>query len=169
MNTKPMQFVLAALVGTSTLAGCSGFVHEGPTDQQIKDGSGLTVAEAGPIVTTNFHRIWPEPTDAAVSDVALGAGCRTDPNSLRAVGPPWTPHHSRTEINPSQEFVDRALANLDAMTVHGFTLRPDPVPGDDPVNRSYEDERGFSVGVDRYATSREVRFTMSASSPCATG
>ncbi|MFC6013303.1 hypothetical protein [Nocardia lasii] len=162
-----MRYVLAAVIGVSTLTGCSTFVDEGPTDQQIAEASGVTVAEAGSIVTTNFHRVWPERTDVAVSNVALGAGCRTDPDTLRAVGPPWTPHHSRTVIDPSPELIDQLLANLEALTASGFTLVPDPVPGDDPVNRTYEDARGFSVGAQRHATSREVRFSITASSPCA--
>lgn len=158
---------LLVAVMASTLAGCSGWIYEGPSNQDIEDTTGLTVAEAKPFVAQHFTLIWPEPTMVELGNVRLGNGCRNDPNSLRAVGPPWTPYYEKTKIDPTPEFIDRALANLEAMTAHGFTLVPDPVPGDDPVNRSYEDSRGFSVAVQRHQTSRETRFTMTAASPCA--
>ncbi|MEU3011426.1 hypothetical protein [Nocardia asteroides] len=167
MKTATAWFAGLIMVGATALAGCSGWIYEGPTNQEIKDGTGMTVAEAKPIVAQNFMLIWPEPTTVELGNIRLGNGCRTDPNSLRSVGPPWTPYYEKTAIDPDQEFVDRALANLEAMTAHGFTLVPDPVPGDDPANRSYEDSRGFSVAVQRHQTSRETRFTMTASSPCA--
>ncbi|MFI8976635.1 hypothetical protein ACIGO9_27380 [Nocardia asteroides] len=167
MRTATAWFAALITVGATALAGCSGWIHEGPTNQEIKDGTGMTVAEAKPIVAQNFTLIWPDPTTVELGNIRLGNGCRTDPNSLRAAGPPWTPYYEKTAIDPDQEFVDRALANLEAMTAHGFTRVPDPVPGDDPANRSYEDSRGFSVAVQRHQTSRETRFTMTASSPCA--
>ncbi|MEV6362969.1 hypothetical protein [Nocardia asteroides] len=167
MRTATAWFAALITVAATALAGCSGWIHEGPTNQEIKDRTGMTVAEAKPIVAQNFTLIWPEPTTVELGNIRLGNGCRTDPNSLRAAGPPWTPYYEKTAIDPDQEFVDRAMANLEAMTARGFTPVPDPVPGDDPANRSYEDSRGFSVAVQRHQTSRETRFTMTASSPCA--
>ncbi|MFD5177291.1 hypothetical protein ACFWM1_15875 [Nocardia sp. NPDC058379] len=165
------SITLAALaIVTVTLAGCSGWIHEGPTNQQVKDTTGLTVAAARPIVADNFELIWPRPITVEPDKVDLGAGCRTDPNSLRSEGPPWHPRYERQEVNPSQEFLDLAMANLEAMTARGFTLVPSQNPSEDPVSRYYRDSRGFSVASSRMRVGKnneEVRFIMASTSPCA--
>ncbi|MFB7878449.1 hypothetical protein ACFC06_24660 [Nocardia sp. NPDC056064] len=151
--------------GLATTA-CGGLVPEGPSNQDIADTTGLTVAEAVPLVADNFERVWPEPVTVEDSAVQLGNGCRTDRGSLRSTGPPWAPSYEREIADPPAEFVDRALAKLAAMTAHGFVLAENPVPGDDPVNRVYRDSRGFSVATLRYG-SAPTRFVLRSSSPCA--
>ncbi len=169
MNTAT-RTALAALTA-ATLAGCGSFIHEGPTNQQIEDRTGLTVTEASPIVAHNFGLIWPEPVSVDIGDVTtVGTGCRTDPNSLRSEGPPWRPRYVMEEVNPSQEFIDRAMANLEAMTARGFTLEPSQRPDKDPANRVYRDSRGYTVSSFRLLPGgdpTDVRFSMTASSPCA--
>lgn len=164
MRIGPVLVAVAVVV----TAGCGTVIDEGPTEQEIRDATGLTVAEASPLVARNFELVWPEPISVPVGAVDLTHGCRTDPNSLRAVGPPWTPIYERTQINPSPEFIDRALANLEAMTARGFVRDPDPIPGDQPENRSYTDPRGFTVAALSYgANPNEHRFAVSSTSPCA--
>ncbi|MFJ2837103.1 hypothetical protein ACIO52_17265 [Nocardia sp. NPDC087230] len=166
---KSMTVATVAMVAV-TLAGCSGWISEGPTNQQVKDATGLTVAGARPIVADNFELIWPKPITVEPDMVDVGSGCRTDPNSLRSAGPPWHPRYERQELNPSQEFIDQAMANLEAMTARGFTLVPSQNPAEDPVSRYYRDSRGFSVASSRTRAGRndeEVRFIMASTSPCA--
>ncbi|APE33784.1 hypothetical protein BOX37_07155 [Nocardia mangyaensis] len=138
-------------------------------DPRITDKPGLTVTEASRLVAGNFELVWPEPVSVPVDAVDLTHGRRTDPNSLRAVGPPWTPIYERTQINPSPEFIDRVLANLAAMTTRGFVRDPDPIPGDQPENRSYTDPRGFTVSAALFygADPAQRRFAIGSTSPCA--
>lgn len=163
--------IALAMLTTAALTGCSAFIHEGPTNQQIKDRTGLTVAEASQVVAHNFGLIWPEPVPIDIKNVTtVGKGCRTNPNSLLSEGPPWHPTYEMEKVNPTPEFIDRAMANLEAMTARGFTLEPSQRPDEDPVNRYYSDARGFSVASSRLTDvgrAKEVRFSMSASSPCA--
>ncbi|MFC9876679.1 hypothetical protein [Nocardia salmonicida] len=159
------------LMLTAGVTGCGGFIHEGPTNQRIKDTTGLTVAEAGATVEHNFELIWPEKGPVKIANLTLpGTGCRTNPNSLMSEGPPWRPRYTMEEVNPSQEFIDRAMANLEAMTARGFTLVPSQRPDNDPVNRLYRDSTGYTVASSRDTSvgpRKEVRFSMTASSPCA--
>ncbi|MDO3648569.1 hypothetical protein [Nocardia mangyaensis] len=164
MRIGPALVAIVAAVTT----GCGGVIDRGPTEQDIRDTTGLTVTEASRLVAGNFELVWPEPVSVPVGAVDLTHGCRTDPNSLRAVGPPWTPIYERTQINPSPEFIDRVLANLEAMTTRGFVRDPDPIPGDQPENRSYTDPRGFTVSALFYgADPAQPRFAVGSTSPCA--
>ncbi|MFD6452666.1 hypothetical protein ACFWF3_17940 [Nocardia sp. NPDC060220] len=163
--------VACILMITAGVTGCSGFIHEGPTNQRIKDTTGLTVAEAGAIVERNFELIWPQKGPVEIANLTSpGTGCRTNPNSLMSEGPPWRPRYTMEEVNPPQEFIDRAMANLEAMTTRGFTLVPSQRPDNDPVNRLYRDSTGYTVASFRDTSvgpRKEVRFSMTASSPCA--
>ncbi|MFF2087009.1 hypothetical protein ACFVVM_24815 [Nocardia sp. NPDC058176] len=164
MRIGPVVVALVAVVAAS----CGSLVDEGPTEQEIRDSSGVTVAEAIPLVARNFTLVWPESISVANGDVDVSHGCRTDANSLRAVGPPWTPIYERTQVDPSPEFVDRVLANLEALTAHGFVRDADPIPGDQPENRSYTDQRGFTVSASSYgANPAQRRFAVSSTAPCA--
>ncbi|MFE3545812.1 hypothetical protein ACFXK0_22860 [Nocardia sp. NPDC059177] len=158
----------AALILATGLAtaACGAFVPAGPTNQDIAASTGLTVAQAIPRVAANFELIWPEPVTVADGAVRLGSGCRTDPDTLRSAGPPWAPSYEQEKVDPPAEFIDRALAKLDAMTAHGFVLAANPIPGDDPVNRVYRDADGFSVAAIRYGAAPS-RFALRAASPCA--
>lgn len=122
--------------------------------------------EASRIVVENFTLVWPDPIQVEPNMVDRGNGCRTNPETLKSEGPPWTPIYEKGVTDPSQEFIDRALAQLEAMTGRGFTLRPDPIPDDDPINRVYADSRGFTVAVRRDKLPAEIRFTVTSSSPC---
>lgn len=159
---------VCSIVALLAAPGCSAVVGEGPTNEEIKDSTGLRVAEASRIVADNFELIWPNAVSVDAATVNLGNGCRTDPNTLLSTGPPWTPNYQKTQVNPSPDFVDRALAKLEAMIARGFVRDEDAVPGDDPVNRAYTDPRGFTVHVLRQDTVPDtVRFTMFSTSPCA--
>lgn len=150
------------------LPACSALVGEGPTNDEIKNATGLRVPEASQIVADNFELISPNTRSVDVGTVRLGNGCRTDPRTLKSFGPPWTPNYQETELNPSPEFIDRALANLEAMTTRGFVRDENAFIGDDPVNRVYTDSRGFTVHVMRDDTiPSKVRLTLFSSSPCA--
>ncbi|MFD3745767.1 hypothetical protein [Nocardia sp. NPDC058633] len=167
---KKAMITACILMITAGVTGCGGLIHEGPTNQRIKDTTGLTVAEASPIVAHNFGLIWPEPVTVELSDVTMGSGCRTDPDSLRSEGPPWRPRYELEELDPTPEFIDRALANLEAMTARGFTRTPNRRPDNDPANRHYTDASGYSVASSRLTDvgpTDQVRFVMAASAPCA--
>lgn len=159
-----------AVLATATLTGCGALINEGPTNQEIKDATGLTVAEAGPIVEHNLELVWPQQVRIERAPLPYsGVGCRTN-NSMMSEGPPWRLRVTMEEVNPSQEFIDRAMANLEAMTTRGFTLEPSQRPDDDPANRFYRDAHGYTVSSSRDTSvgpTREVRFSMTASSPCA--
>ncbi|WP_131816505.1 hypothetical protein [Nocardia salmonicida] len=147
--------------------GCASFVDEGTSNDAIKESTGLLVPEASQIVADNFELISPNPRSVDIGEVKLGNGCRTDPNTLKSYGPPWTPHYQEVVLNPPSEFIDRAVANIEAMTTRGF-VRREGMPGEDPVGRVYTDSRGFTVYVARDRTVRgEVEFTLFSSSPCA--
>ncbi|WP_282781734.1 MULTISPECIES: hypothetical protein [unclassified Nocardia] len=74
----------------------------------------IKLDEASRIVAENFTLIWPEPIRREPDQVQRGSGCRTNPSTLMPEGPPWSPSTSITVFNPSQEFIDKALANLEA-------------------------------------------------------
>ncbi|WP_067717648.1 hypothetical protein [Nocardia yamanashiensis] len=156
---------LATLAAVSLLAACN---QSSPADDHgsIKESTSMNYAEASRIVVENFEHIWPDPVQVDTTMVNRGNGCRTNPETLKSEGPPWTPLYEKTVTNPSPEFVERALAQLDSMTTRGFTLTPNPIPGDDPVNRVYHDGRGFSVAAHRDDYPVGVQFTMTSSSPC---
>ncbi|MGW5923803.1 hypothetical protein ACWFPY_32835 [Nocardia fluminea] len=158
---------LVVLCAVLAIPACSAFVGDGPSNDTIKNSSGLLVTEASQIVADNFELISPKARTVDVASVKLGNGCRTDPNTLKSYGPPWTPNYQEVERNPSQEYIDKALANLEAMTARGFA-RQEGIPGDDPASRVYRDARGFAVYSIRDKTLRgEVEFTLFSSSPCA--
>ncbi|MFE3318202.1 hypothetical protein [Nocardia sp. NPDC059195] len=158
------------VLATATLTGCGALINEGPTNQEIKDVTGLTVAEAGPIVEHNLELVWPQQVRIERAPLPYsGVGCRTN-DSMMSEGPPWRLRVTMEEVNPSQEFIDRAMANLAAMTTRGFTLEPSQRPDDDPANRFYRDAHGYTVSSSRDTSvgpTSEVRFSMTASSPCA--
>ncbi len=148
------------------LPSCSAFVGEGPSNERLSAASDLRIPEATQIVADNFELISPKTRSVDVSSVQLGNGCRTDPNTLKSYGPPWTPNYQEVQRNPSQEYIDQALANLEAMTARGFA-RKEGMPGADPASRVYRDSRGFAVYSIRDKTVRgEVEFTLFSSAPC---
>ncbi|KAF0845771.1 hypothetical protein FNL39_106160 [Nocardia caishijiensis] len=152
------------------LTGCALVDEHGPTNEDIMRRSGLTVAKSTPIVADNFELIWPEGLSVDPAMVDTSTGCRSRMDSITMDGPPWRPSYQREQINPTQEFLDRAMANLEAMTARGFTLVPSQNPGQDPVSRYYRDARGFSVSSSRSRVGpdkQQVRFTMASTSPCA--
>lgn len=160
--------VLAVVAVVAT--GCATLDDKGPTNEDIMQGTGLTVTTARPIVADNFELIWPEQLAVDPAAVDVSKGCRTSMAAISYEGPPWRPRYEREVVNPSQEFVDRAMANLEAMTARGFTLVPSQNPDQDPVSRYYRDAQGFSVSSSRIRVGQndeEVRFTMAAASPCA--
>ncbi|MFC9664309.1 hypothetical protein ACFVJ5_29100 [Nocardia sp. NPDC127606] len=158
---------LVVICAILVMPACSAFVDDGPSNDTIKSSTGLMVTEASQIVADNFELISPNPHPVEVGAVRLGNGCRTDPNTLKSYGPPYTPHYQEVVLNPSPEYIETALANLEAMTARGFT-RQEGIPGDDPASRVYRDSRGFAVYSIRDKTVRgEVEFTLFSSSPCA--
>ncbi|MFD3706089.1 hypothetical protein ACFWUP_23365 [Nocardia sp. NPDC058658] len=159
-----------AVLAIATLTGCSGLVDRGPTNQEIKDTTGLTVDEATPIVERNLELVWPEQVTVKRAQLPYsGLGCRTN-DEMMSDGPPWHIRVTLEEVNPSQEFIDRAVANLEAMTTRGFTLKPNQRPDADPADRFYRDSRGYTVSSSldiADGPKKEVRFSMTATSPCA--
>ncbi|MFD3510303.1 hypothetical protein [Nocardia sp. NPDC058666] len=148
------------------LPSCSAFITEGPSNDRLATASDLRVPEATQIVADNFELISPKTRSVDVSSVQLGNGCRTDPETLKSYGPPWTPNYQEVQRNPSQEYIDQALANLEAMTARGFT-RQAGMPGADPASRVYRDSRGFAVYSSQNTTVRgEIEFTLYSSAPC---
>lgn len=165
-----MRIATVLAMATVVLTGCAILDEKGPTDEDIMKGTGLTVAAARPIVADNFELIWPEQLSVDPEAVAVRAGCRTSMSSIGSEGPPWRPRYEREVVNPPQELIDRAMANLEAMTARGFSLVPSQNPDQDPVSRYYRDSRGFSVSSSRIRVGQnneEVRFSMAAASPCA--
>ncbi|WP_410875074.1 hypothetical protein [Nocardia sp. A7] len=166
-----MRLVTAlAVLATATLTGCGAFINEGPTNQEIKDTTGLTVAEASPIVERNLELVWPQQVRIQRAPLPYsGVGCRTN-DSMMSEGPPWRLRVEMEEVNPSQEFIDRAMANLEAMTARGFTFVPSQRPDTHPASRFFRDSHGYTVSSHlstNVGPKKEVRFSMSASSPCA--
>ncbi|MGV9436944.1 MULTISPECIES: hypothetical protein [unclassified Nocardia] len=160
----------ALLVMAAVLSGCTILEEQGPTNEDVLKGTGLTVAAAKPIVADNFELIWPAPLSVDPETVSVRTGCRSSMTSISGEGPPWRPRYEREVVDPSQEFIDRAMANLEAMTARGFTLVPSQNPSEDPVSRYYRDARGFSVASSRTRVGKnneEVRFIMASTSPCA--
>lgn len=159
-----------AVLATTTLTGCGGFINEGPTNQEIEDTTGLTVAEASPIVEHNLALVWPQQVTIKRGPLPYsGVGCRTN-DSMMSEGPPWHLRITKEEINPSQEFIDRAMANLEAMTARGFALEPSQRPDAVPADRYYRDPRGYTISSSldtAVGPTKEVRFSMTATSPCA--
>ncbi|MGY0497354.1 hypothetical protein ACWZHB_02500 [Nocardia sp. FBN12] len=159
-----------AVLATTTLTGCGGFIDRGPTNQEIKDTTGLTVDEASPIVERNLELVWPEQVTIKRGPLPYsGVGCRTN-DSMMSEGPPWYLRITKEEVNPSQEFIDRALANLESMTARGFILEPSKRPDAVPADRYYRDPRGYTVSSSLdtdVGPKKEVRFSMTATSPCA--
>ncbi|MFI6865540.1 hypothetical protein [Nocardia sp. NPDC050406] len=147
------------LFAVATLALIAACTNDKPTPSVD-----LTYDDAERVVVENFTAVWPVRPTVTTS---RGPGCGTNAAGM-SEGPPWAAIMSEDVYNPSQEFIDKTLANLEAMTAHGFSRRPDAVPGDDPVNRSYEDERGFSIAVGRYAGASPdgVKFGVTAKGPC---
>ncbi|MFD4432407.1 hypothetical protein [Nocardia sp. NPDC058497] len=165
-----MRIASVLAMAAVVLTGCAIVDEKGPTNDDIMKGTGLTVAAARPIVADNFELIWPEQLSVDPEAVAVRSGCRTSMTSISSEGPPWRPRYEREVVNPSQELIDRAMANLEAMTARGFTLVPSQNPDQDPVSRYYRDSRGFSVSSSRIRVGQndeEVRFSMAAASPCA--
>ncbi|MFE6924759.1 hypothetical protein ACFVAV_27295 [Nocardia sp. NPDC057663] len=166
-----MRIAAAGALSALILSGCAGIdAEKGPTNDDILRGTGLTVAAAKPIVADNFELVWPEQQSVDPEAVLRGKGCRTKMSAISSEGPPWHPRYEREVINPSQEFIDRAMVNLEAMTARGFTLVPSQNPGEDPVSRYYRDSRGFSVSSSRIRVGQnkqEVRFSIASTSPCA--
>ncbi|MEV0435122.1 hypothetical protein [Nocardia sp. NPDC050413] len=161
---------IAVLAVSLVLTGCSLVEEHGPTNEDIMRRSGLTVAQSKPVVADNFELIWPEELSIDPATVDTSTGCRSRMDSISMDGPPWRPRYQREQVDPSQEFIDRAMANLEAMTARGFTLVPSQNPDADPVSRYYRDARGFSVSSSRSRVGpdkQEVRFTMASTSPCA--
>ncbi|MBL1079290.1 hypothetical protein JK358_33280 [Nocardia sp. 2] len=161
---------LATLSAVSLVAACSGSPSEtNPASTTTSARPAIYLDEASRIVAENFTMIWPEPISLDVDRIKQNrTACHTNPATLMPEGPPWIPSTSATVFNPSQEFVDKALANLEAMTTKGFVLQPYQVPGEDPINRTYKDERGFTIGAhrDTGTSPRGVMFTMSSAAPC---
>ncbi|MFE1594059.1 hypothetical protein [Nocardia sp. NPDC058705] len=159
-----------AVLAIATLTGCSGLVDRGPTNQEIKDTTGLTVDEASPIVERNLELVWPEQVTVKRAQLPYsGLGCRTN-DSMMSEGPPWHVRVTKVEVNPPQEFIDRAVANLEAMTTRGFIFEPSQRPDADPADRFYRDSRGYTVSSSfetAVGPKKEVQFSMTATSPCA--
>ncbi|MEU5405439.1 hypothetical protein [Nocardia asteroides] len=165
-----MRIAAVIAVAAALLSGCSLLEEKGPTNDEVLKHSGLTVATARPIVADNFELIWPTPLSVDPATVDVSRGCRSRMDSIRAEGPPWRPNYTREVVNPSQEFIDRAMSNLEAMTSRGFTLVPSQNPDQDTVSRFYRDSRGFSVSSSLIRVGQhdqEVRFSMASTSPCA--
>ncbi|WP_280344862.1 hypothetical protein [Nocardia neocaledoniensis] len=169
MRARAALAALAMVVLTSCSLEETFNGEQGPSNEDVLAGSGLTVAAARPIVADNFSLVWPEPVTIDPGAVDVSEGCRSKMTDIAAAGPPWRPRYEQTVVDPPQEFIDRALTNLAALTTRGFTLTPSQNPAQDPMSKTYTDSRGFSVASWRETAGpkREVRFSITATAPCA--
>ncbi|MBF6296406.1 hypothetical protein IU459_02480 [Nocardia amamiensis] len=157
------------ILATLLITGCSSVIDEGPTNDEIKNSTGLTVDEAARIVYENLNTVWPNQTNPDPHDIEK-SGCRTNPNSLRSEGPPWRVARKVVKPDPAPELIDQVLAKLDTLTSRGFTLAPRHVTNDHPADRVYRDDRGYVVQSEMDIDSRvpgPPRFSVRSSSPCA--
>ncbi|MEV6323474.1 hypothetical protein AB0M45_20095 [Nocardia sp. NPDC051787] len=162
----PLAIVTLA---TLLITGCSSVIDEGPTNDEIKKSTGLTVDEAARTVYENLNTVWPNQVNPDPQHVQK-SGCRTNPNSLRSEGPPWRVAKEAEKQDPAPELVDQVLAGLDTLTSRGFTLAPRHVTNDHPADRVYRDGRGYIVQSEMDIDPRvggPPRFSVRSSSPCA--
>lgn len=171
MRGRVALAALAMVVVTSCSPEETFNGEKGPDNEDVLAGTGLTVAAARPIVAENFSLVWPEPVTVDPATVDASQGCRSKMTDIAAAGPPWRPRYEQTVIDPPQEFIDRALTNLAAMTARGFTFTPSQNPAQDPMSKTYTDDRGFSISSWRETVGpkREVRFSITSTAPCAAG
>ncbi|MGK8556238.1 hypothetical protein [Nocardia gipuzkoensis] len=162
----PLAIVTLA---TLLITGCSSVIDDGPTNDDIKNSTGLTVDEAARIVYENLNAVWPNQVSPDPRDIGKG-GCRTNPNSFRSEGPPWRVAKVAVKQDPAPELVDQVLAKLDTLPSRGFTLAPPGVSNDHPADRVYRDDRGYVVQSEMDIDSRvpgPPKFSVRSSSPCA--
>ncbi|MFH5211326.1 hypothetical protein [Antrihabitans spumae] len=160
-------FVISAAVAVA--AGCapSPTVDEGPTNEEIMQSTGLTVAEATRVAAANLSVAVGVPLDPARERV-VKVGCRTDPESLMSIGPPYRVRLSHEVAAPSPDVLAEAMARVEKLTDRGFELQPRTPNDQTPEDRTYQDDKGYTV-----ITSTSVMvlggpgLTIYSNSPCA--
>lgn len=182
MRAARVFVVVAAFLATS----CGDWIHQGPTNDDIKNSTGLTVETASRIVIDNFNSVWletPSPPNPPFLQEGphLGrGGCRTNPNSFMTEGPPWSVNYSAIRKQATPEFTDKAFAKLDALIGRGFVREPSGPHRDGEEDRAYRNDQKYSVIGVKYVEKtylrgpngertvvEEPRFKIISHSPCA--
>ncbi|WP_130917085.1 hypothetical protein [Nocardia cyriacigeorgica] len=149
--------------------GCGSVIDEGPTNDDIKNTTGLTVEQAARVVYDNLNLVWPNPVEPRLDQVGK-IGCRTNPNSMRSEGPPWQVEKKMVKQDPSPELVEQVRANLDSLTERGFGLEESAITDDHPLDRVYTDGNGYviqsSMEIDRRVTDIPI-LEVASRAPCA--
>jgi hypothetical protein len=171
MKLFAARFVLMAGVCAATGCGTGGDGTAATTTEETNMSAPptITVAQATDensrlvalIVGDEFER-------SAFQDVAQ-IGCRTDPESLMSVGPPFSVRTTWVKQDPTPEFVSAALRRVDSLQAEGFQrtawTRPEPEP---PNTRAYKDDRGYGITAsDKVRPSGKAVFEIYVNSPCA--
>lgn len=129
----------------------------------------LTVAQATDENARFVNLVVSDAYDSSDFRDVAQIGCRTDPESLMSVGPPWSVRTTWVKGSPTEEFVAAALGRLESLTAEGFSPQPWTRPEPEPPNRrSYADDRGYRVTADTAKRpSGKVDFELTVTSPCA--
>ncbi|MFI9505546.1 hypothetical protein [Nocardia sp. NPDC052566] len=159
------------LCATALLAAACVF-PDGPSNDEVKTSTGLTVAEAERTLLANLYAVWPAANPQLTRPIPRTAeriGCRNTA-SMTSYGPPWWLRATATQPNPSPELIDEVLSRLDAMTAQGFTRQPPGVVDNHPADRDYRDARGYTITSD-FTPARDAntpaRLDVTVTSPCA--
>jgi hypothetical protein len=164
---KTLQTVGAVTVTLCAVLASSSCGFEsspgGPTNKDILDSTGLTVADAEMTIRDNMVAVSPRPADSYASPIDRG-GCRTNESGMHD-GPPWKLSVSNTFKSISPQDGEAVLARVDAMASRGYTIRTsDPAQNH---SRYYKDKRGFEIGASYGNTESDTNVLyVTASSPC---
>lgn len=158
------------VIATVTLAVSCAFrpaVDDGPTNEEIMHTTGLTVEEATRVAAENLSVALGAPVDPDRENVAK-IGCRTDPDSLMSVGPPWRVRLSFAFAAPQPEHIAQIMARVETLVGRGFTLQQSNPNDRSSDDRAYRNADGFTVST---STSTLVLggpgLTITSVSPCA--
>lgn len=159
--------IIAAALAVAPGCAPSSPTDEGPTNEQVMQSTGLGVEESTRIAAANLSVAVGVPLDPARERV-VQVGCRTDPESLMTIGPPYRVRLSHEVAAPSPDVLAEAMARVEKLTDRGFELQPRTPNDQTPEDRTYQDDKGYTV-----ITSTSVMvlggpgLTIYSNSPCA--
>ncbi|WP_225728618.1 MULTISPECIES: hypothetical protein [unclassified Nocardia] len=146
-------------------SSCShGPPSSGPTNKDILDSTGLTVADAEMVMLDNMVAISPQPAFSYATPIDR-AGCQANASGARN-GPPWRLSAINTFKSVSSQDGEAVLAKVDALAARGYTIRTSDAAN--PRSRHFKDKRGFEIGAS-YAPGETGTgdLIVQASTPCA--
>ncbi|GAC68606.1 hypothetical protein [Gordonia soli] len=164
MKHRATGLLSASIAALALVSACGG-------DDELHVAD-ISKDQAWHTVNTNLHSVLPDwptntpfPEDDPTGPLNGLKGCKSEPPSYMASGPPWSVRVEATLSTPTASEKDEINRGLDTLLTQGFT----EMPGNDttePDERAVTNTDKYVVSVNISSNTGSPEYSVSSSSPC---